>query len=139
MPYPAKRSDERMGHRSKEELTVDKIEVGGPVRVPEPDPDWCPIALYSWEAYVSSPLNIYFTESDLAFGWMACHAIHEAYKTGAAMKIAAAESFMRSALFNESDRRRASIEITRQEPETNPTVDKNVADFRDRRRSRDAG
>lgn len=139
MPNIPKRSDERMGHRTKEELTVDKIEVGGLVRVPDPDPEWCPIALYAWEAYTSSPLNVYFTESDLAFGWMACHAVHEAYKTGAAMKIQAAESFMRNALFNEADRRRASIEITRQEPESNPAVDKNVADFRARRQARDTG
>lgn len=135
MPSPAKRSDERMGHRTKDELTVDKVEIGGPVRIPEPDPEWCPIALFAWEAYKASPLNIYYTETDLAYGWMACHAVHEAYKTGAAMKIQAAESFMRNGLFNEADRRRIKIEVMRKEPETNPDVDKNVADFRARRRA----
>lgn len=135
MPYPSKRSDERLGHRSQEELAVDKIEAEAPTEIPEPDPDWCPIAKYAWNAYVNSPLNIYFTESDLAFGWMTCHAIHEAYKSGAAMKLAAAESMMRSALFNESDRRRVKIELTQKEAPSNPTVDKNVAEFRERRRA----
>lgn len=135
MPGFPKRSDERMGHRTKEEMTVDKIEVGGPVRVPEPDPDWHPIALYAWEAFVGSPLNIYYTETDLAFGWMACDAIDSAYLSKSAMKIQAAESMMRNALFNESDRRRVKIELTRKEPEENPTVEKNVADFRARRRA----
>ena len=135
MPGIPKRSDERLGHRTQDELVVDKIEMGGPVRIPEADPSWCPIAVYAWEAYLASPLNIYFTESDLAYGWMACHAIHEARKSGAAMKMEAAQSFMRNALFNEADRRRIKIELTRKEPEENPTVNKNVADFRSRRRN----
>lgn len=134
MPGTPKRSDERLGHRTKEEMTVDKIEVGGPVRVPEQDPDWHPIAVYAWEAFLASPLNIYFTETDLAFGWMACDAIDAAYLSKSAMKIQAAESMMRNALFNEADRRRVKIEITREEPKQDPTVVKNVSDFRDRRR-----
>lgn len=134
MPYPSKRSDERLGHRSQAEMATEKIEIDAPTKIPEPDPDWCHIARYAWDAYVNSPLNVYFTESDLAFGWMTCHAIHEAYKTGAAMKLVAAESMMRNALFNESDRRRVKIELSHKEPETNPTVDKNVAEFRARRR-----
>jgi len=135
MPNPAKRTDERLGHRSKEQMTVDKIEVGGPVRVPEPDQDWHPIALYAWEAFVSSPLSMYYTETDLAFGWMTCDAIDAAYLSKAAMKITAAESMMRNALFTEQSRRQVKIEITRTEPEQDPTVAKNVSDFRSRRRN----
>lgn len=130
-----KRSEDRMGHRTKDELTVDKIEVGGPVRVPEPDEDWHPIALFAWEAFKSSPLNIYYTETDLAYGWMTCDAIDAAYLSKSAMKITAAESMMRNGLFNEADRRKVKIEITRSAPETNPVVDQNVADFRARRRA----
>ena len=130
-----KRTEERLGHRTAAELTVDKVEIGGPVRIPEPDPSWCPIALYAWDAYKSSPLNIYYTETDIAYGWMTCHAIHEAYDSGSAMKLQAMESLMRNGLFNEADRRRVKIEVTRAEPETNPAVDKNVADFRARRRA----
>lgn len=139
MPGIPKRSDEKLGHRTNAELTVDKIEVGGPVRIPEPDEDWHPIALYAWEAFKSSPLNIYYTETDLAYGWMTCDAIDAAYLSKSAMKIAAAESMMRNGLFNEADRRRVKIEITRAEPETNPVVDKNVADFRARRQARETG
>lgn len=136
MPAIPKRSDEKMGHRTKAELgTIDRIEVGGPVRVPEPGEHWCDIARYAWEAYVSSPLNIYFTETDLTFGWVTCEAIHNAVRDGSAMKVAAAESMMRNALFNEAERRRVRIEIARAEPEPDAVAEKNVADFRARRRA----
>lgn len=135
MPGMPKRSDERMGHRTAAEQTVDKVELGGPVRIPEPDPSWSPIALFAWEAYKSSPVNIYYTETDIAYGWMTCHAIHEAYESGSAMKLQAMESLMRNGLFNEADRRRVKIEVTQKEPVTNPTVDKNVSEFRARRRA----
>lgn len=134
MPMPKKRSDETHGHRTKAEVgTIDKIQVGGPVRVPEPDEDWHPIAVYAWQAFLASPLSVYYTETDIAFGWMTCDAIDAAYLSKAAMKIAAAESMMRNALFNESERRRVKIEITREEPIKDPTVTKNVTDFRSRR------
>lgn len=134
MPPVPKRSDERHGHRTKAETgTIDKIQIGGPVRIPDPDPDWQPIANYAWEAFVSSPLSVYYTETDIAFGWMTCDAIDAAYLSKAAMKIAAAESMMRNALFNEAERRRVNIEITREEPAKDPTVTKNVSDFRARR------
>jgi hypothetical protein len=139
MPAIPKRTEDRMGHRTQAEQTVDKVVVGGPVRIPEPDEDWHPIALFAWEAFKASPLNIYYTETDMAFGWMTCDAIDAAYLSKSAMKIQAAESMMRNGLFNEADRRRIRIEVTRQEPETNPTVDKNVTDFRARRRQAETG
>lgn len=137
MPVIPKRSDERHGHRTKAELSgIDKIQVGGPVRVPEPDEDWHMIALYAWNAFISSPLSVYYTETDLAFGWMACDAIDAAYLSKSAMKIAAAESMMRNALFNEAERRKVKIEITREEPVKDPKVTQNVEDFRARRAAR---
>lgn len=109
------------------------MEFSATVRVPEADEDWSDIAKYSWEAFVQSPLNQYYAETDLAFGWMACDAIDRAYKAGSAMLIQSAESMMRSALFNEADRRRVRIEITRKEPDKNPAVESNVTAFRERR------
>ena len=51
------------------------------------------------------------------------------------MKIAAAESLMRNALFNEADRRRVRIEVTRKPPAPDQTVEDNVAQFRNRRKN----
>lgn len=135
MPGMPKRSDERMGHRTQAEQTVDKVELGGPVRIPDADPDWSPIAVFAWEAYIASPVNIYYTETDIAYGWMTCDAINTAYKDKSAMKVAAMESLMRNGLFNEADRRRVKIEVTQKEPVSNPVVDKNVSEFRARRRA----
>lgn len=137
MGIAQKRSDERMGHRTQQELVTDSIPASEkPLRWPEPDEDWHPIALYAWQAFKDSPMNVYYTETDIAFGWMACDAVDAAYLSKAAMKISAAESLMKAALFNEQARRQVKIEIARKEPETNPTVDKNVADFRARRGAR---
>jgi len=139
MVYPTKRSEERMGHKKvANDLLpdIDKIEFSGELRVPNPDPDWCEIAKYLWDGVLQSPLRKYWTETDYGFAWVACDAVHHAVKSGKAMSIAAAESMMRNALFNESDRRRARIELTRKGSNTesgDPQVRQNVAEFRSRR------
>lgn len=144
MVYPTKRSEDRMGHKkvaSSELPAIDKIVIEDEdMIVPEPDKRWSSIALYCWHAYLRSPVKKYFTETDYAFGWMACDAVDQAYKTGTATRINAAEQFMRSALFNESDRRRARVEITRKaEPKQETQADKNVSDFNARRAERMKG
>lgn len=138
MVMPKKRSDEKVGRphtAAGNPQNVDKFEIEGELRIPEPDPDWSPIAVYSWESLLTSPASVFYTETDLAYGWMTCAAIDQAYLSGAAMKIGAADSMMRRALFNEADRRLANIEITRKVPEANPTVEDNIAEFRKRRQA----
>jgi hypothetical protein len=135
---PKKRSDEKMGRPHTAQgnpQNVDKIEVEGELRIPEADPSWSPIAVFAWESVLSSPASQWYTETDLVYGWMTCQAIHESFVSGAAMKIGAADSMMRAALFNEADRRRANIEITRKPAEVNPTAENNIAEFRKRRES----
>jgi hypothetical protein len=139
-PAP-KRSDEKLGHAREAQSAqspIDKIEHSNELRTPDPDTKWSEIAKYAYRAFVESPLNRFYTETDLAFGWMAADAIHQAYTAGSAMKIAAAESMMRAALFTESDRRRVRVEVTRKEPEANPTANKNKDDLAARRNARDA-
>lgn len=142
MPGPApKRKDEVLGHArvAKEaELPVDKIESSAELRIMEPDPDWSEIAKYAYRAFLDSPLNQFYTETDIAFGWMTANAIHIADKKKSAMLISAAESMMRASLFSESDRRRVRIEVTRKEPEQNPTAAKHKNELEERRRLRDA-
>jgi hypothetical protein len=138
---PPKRSDEKLGHAHKgqaDQRPIDKVEQTKDLRIPDPNPDWCVIALYAWQAYLDSPLKQFYTETDIAYGWMTANAIHIAATKGSAMQIAAAESMMRSALFNEADRRRVRVEVTRKEPEANPTAQKNKDELNERRRRRDA-
>jgi hypothetical protein len=134
-PAP-KRSDEKLGHdrvAKNAQLPIDKLEYNQELRLPEPSTAWCEIAKYAYRAFVESPLNQFYTETDIAFGWMAADAIHKAYTDGSAMKIAAAESMMKTALFTESDRRRVRVEVTRKEPEVNSQAADNVTEFRARR------
>ena len=142
MPSTPKRTDERLGHPREAKdaaLPVDSIDQNRTLRYPDPDPDWSEIAQFAWRAFVDSPLNQFYTETDIAFGWMTANAIHRAVEDGSAMKIQAAESMMKSALFNEADRRRVRIEVTRKEPEQNPTAQKNKDELAKRRAERDAG
>lgn len=136
MPMPKKRSDEKLGRPHTAQgnpQNVDKIEFEADLTVPEANPEWCYIAVQAWDTVVNHPARDFFADSDLIYGWMTCQAIHEAFVSGAAMKITAADSMMRAGLFNEADRRRAQIEITRKAPAANPTVEDNIAQFRKRR------
>jgi hypothetical protein len=131
-----KRADERMGHpkaAAGAPSNVDKIEFVADLRIPEPNPDWSYIAQYSWESYLNSPGSLYYSDTDLVYGWMTCDAIDVAFKDKSAMKVAAADSMMRAGLFNEADRRKARIEYTRKPTEPNPEADANIAEYRARR------
>jgi hypothetical protein len=138
---PPKRSDEKLGNPNKsqaDQRPIDKIETEAITEFPEPDPGWCEIAKYSYRAYLDSKLNQFYTPTDIAYGWMTANAIHLAYSKGTATMSAAAESMMRSAMFNEADRRRVRIEVTQKQPETNPATQKNKNELAERRRLRDA-
>lgn len=137
-----KRSDERQGHAHEAksvQIPVDKVTAGENSSVPEANPDWSPIAAFAWQAHLDSPLQRFYIETDHVFVWVACEAIDKAVKGKSATQMMAAESMMRAAMFNESDRRRVRIEVSRKEPEKNPVVDKNVADFTARRQARGSG
>lgn len=139
MPSPMKRSDEKMGRphsAAGAPSNVDKIEFTADLNVPKPNPAWSYIALYSWDSYLNSPGALYYSDTDLVYGWMTCDAIDVAFKDKSAMKVAAADSMMRAGLFNEADRRKARIEYTRKPTEPNPEADANIAEYRARRAAR---
>lgn len=143
MPARRKRSDERVGHAHEAKDAapdVDQIQFERQLVPPEPNPAWQPIAMYAWISFLESPLNEYYTETDLTYGWMTCEAIDTAIKSGmSAMRVQAADSMMKSALFNEDARRRVRIELVRKEPEPNQDAQKNRDDLEARRRERDRG
>lgn len=134
-----KREEDRLGHTraaAAAMVPVEKIEFEKELKVLPPNPAWEDIATFAYEAFLDSPLNQYYAQTDIAFGWMAAQAIHEAIVRPSSTKTMAAESMMKTAMFSESDRRRVRIEITRKEPDKNPVADKNVTDFQARRQQR---
>jgi hypothetical protein len=69
-PVP-KRSNQRMGHRTKAELAgTDVVKISAPVvDQPPGDPEWHPIALHWYESLAESGQGIYYEPSD----WAAAH------------------------------------------------------------------
>lgn len=133
MPMPKKREDEKLGRPHSAADPADKVEFDGEINPPEPNEFWHPVALFAWEEWLKSPVTQFATGTDYAFAWAACEALDSAIQTGAAMKIQAAESMMRNALFTEQARRAARIEVTRKTPEPDAKVEDNVSEFRARR------
>lgn len=132
-----KREEDRLGHAHAAAGVnpVTKVGFEATLVPPEPNPAWVPIAQSAYQAFLDSPLSAYYAQTDLVYGWMSAEAIHQAVVKPSPTKTLAAESMMRSALFNEADRRRIRIELTRKEPEVDPVVKDNVAQFRQRRQS----
>ena len=130
-----KREEDRLGHAHEAAGAnpVTKVGFEATLVPPAPNPEWVDIALSAYQAFLDSPLNAYYAQTDLVYGWMTAQAIHQAVKSPTSTKTLAAESMMRSALFNEADRRRIRIELTRKEPDIDPVVEDNVAQFRQRR------
>jgi hypothetical protein len=137
---PRKRTEERQGHAHgpKAQEQTDKVIDESELVLPDPNPTWVPIALYAWESYLTSPIKAFLTATDYAFAWAACDALDTAVKRGTATSWQAAETLMRSALFNEAERRKARIEVTRKAPAQNPRITKNQDDLQARRAARDA-
>lgn len=133
MPLPKKREDEKLGRPNGPAQHVDKVTFEAELTPPPAGEHWAPIAHYAWEAYLSSPVLQFCTETDLAFAWAACDALHRAVTKGSAMMVSAAESMMKAAMFTEQARRTARIEITRKAPEPDQAVEDNIAQFRQRR------
>src|SRR5690606_31091150 len=62
-----KRDAERMGHRTKaEKALLDKVEMSGEVLVPEPNPEWHPVAVEWYTSLAASGQSQFFEPSDWA-------------------------------------------------------------------------
>lgn len=126
-----KRTDQRLGHRTKAEQKVDKPQATEPVEIPEPDENWHPIVLRLYDGLRKSPHNVYMTSADWSYAFLAMDSVqeylHSTSSNGrSAMKLSAINDMLKSLLFTESDRRKANIEIQRSEPE--PEEEPNIAD-----------
>lgn len=113
------------------------------VAIPDPDPDWHPIARMLWDGALASGQADFYQQSDLALLFSLCDDI-STYKKPAYIKDDGTEVFKPNGqilatiygaferlLITEGDRRRARIELTAP-PSTEPTASVAVmADYRD--------
>lgn len=112
-PVP-KRSDQRAGHRSKAE-TPDRIECGGDVLVPAPDPQWHPRALETYLDFANSGQTRYWEPSDWRMLVIACDNLTSHYTNArpSAEMFKHTLGILSSLGATEADRRRSRIEVDR--------------------------
>lgn len=132
-PIP-KRSNERMGHRSKAELAaVTKVPGAQRVTVPRVNPKWHPIAKRWYRALKESGQSQFYEPSDWAAAYYVAEAMTRNLEAGrfSAQMFAAIWSAMNDLLTTEGDRRRVQIELQRGGPD--PEVPAGVAAIADYR------
>ena len=118
-----KRSEERMGHRSKEEKdSITKAPSGPPVDLPDlPDADllWHPIAADWYLSLRESGQSAFYQPSDWAVARYAADLMSKVLLSERGPNgqlVAALNSVMASLLTTEGDRRRARMELERKKP-----------------------
>ena len=118
-----KRSEERMGHRSKEEKdSVTKAPSGPPADLPElpgADPLWHPIAADWYLSLRESGQAAFYQPSDWAVARYAADLMSKVLLSERGPNgqlVAALNSVMSSLLTTEGDRRRARMELERKKP-----------------------
>lgn len=118
-PIP-KRSEERMGHRSKEEKSErTQAPAGAPAAVPdlpEPDPLWHSIAVDWYLSLRESGQAAFYEPSDWAMARYAAELMSRGLSSDRppnGQYVAALNSVMTSLLTTEGDRRRARMELER--------------------------
>ena len=118
-----KRSEERMGHRSKEEKdSITKAPSGAPMDLPDlpdADPLWHPIAADWYLSLRESGQAAFYQPSDWAVARYVAELMSRGLSSDRAPNgqyVAALNSAMASLLTTEGDRRRARMELERKKP-----------------------
>lgn len=130
-----KRSEERMGHRSKEEKeAVTKAPSGAPEELPDlpdPDPGWHEIAADWYLSLRESGQAAFYQPSDWAVARYAADLMSRVLLSERGPNgqlVAALNSVMSSLLTTEGDRRRARMELERKKPAAEPDGSVTVLD-----------
>lgn len=130
-----KRSEEKMGHRSKaEQNSITKAPAGSPVDLPdlpEPDPLWHPIAADWYLSLRESGQSAFYEPSDWAMSRYAADLMSKVLLSERGPNgqlVAALNSVMSSLLTTEGDRRRARMELERKKPSSQTDADVTVLD-----------
>lgn len=135
-----KRSEERMGHRSKEEKdSITQAPSGPPAELPnlpEPDGHWHDIATDWYMSLRESGQAVFYQPSDWAMARYAAELMSRLLsadkdKMPNGQAVAALDSVMARLLTTEGDRRRARIELERKPAaKTAPASVTAIADYR---------
>jgi hypothetical protein len=134
----AKRSEERMGHRSKDEKdSITKAPSAPPAELPdlpEPDPNWHEIATDWYLSLRESGQAQFYQPSDWAVARYAAELMSRGLSSDRppnGQYVAALNSVMTALLTTEGDRRRARIELERKKPaQQAPASVTAIADYR---------
>lgn len=135
-----KRSEERMGHRSKEEKdSITQAPSGPPTDLPdlpEPDGQWHEIAVDWYLSLRESGQAAFYQPSDWAMARYAAELMSRGLQSDRppnGQYVAALNSVMASLLTTEGDRRRARIELERKQPARKaPASVTAIADYQSR-------
>lgn len=122
-PTAKKRPEDRLGHRTKAELsktvTISPRPDAGDVVVPVPDADWHRAARQVWDAFVDSPIAHLWESSDYAQAWVTCAALSICAREGySAAKLKEVRQMMNDLMLTEMARRTADIQIERTEEQS---------------------
>ena len=113
-----------------------------PATIPDPDPEWHPIALMMWDALLESGQKDYYQSSDWAFAYSLCedlsrykeplvnHTTGELYYKRSGQMLQTIYSAMGDLLISEGHRRRVRMELTAPEPNESPLSVVAIEDYR---------
>lgn len=110
-----KRSDQKHGHRSKEELAADKAPAGVELSWLEPDEGWHVIARNWYEACRASGVAVFWEQTDVATIYYIAESMSRNLTAGKfnAMHYSSVISSMSDLGITEGSRRRMKIELQR--------------------------
>lgn len=117
MPTIPKRPSQKLGHISTKTDPSNHAKVGksaGNPVIPNPDPNWHPVAQGMYKAATMSGMAQWYETSDWAMAWVACETLHRLYAFGFTAGLLSEFNSMASALlWTEGARRTARIELVR--------------------------
>lgn len=118
-PAP-KRSTER---RRRNKVDVESVLVGGVVEVPVLEGDHSAVAVRFWERLGESGQAQFYEPSDWALAELVVLAIDSFVAKPSAMMLSSINQMLSSLLVSEADRRRARMELEREESEPGEVTD----------------
>ncbi|AVE00387.1 hypothetical protein SEA_OZZYJ_6 [Streptomyces phage OzzyJ] len=103
-----------------------------PVKIPNADRDWHPIARRLWDSLKTSGQADFYQNSDWAFAFSLCEDLSYYKKSGkrSGQMLQTIYSAFERLLVAEGDRRRVRIELHEPESETTPASVLAIADYR---------
>ena len=141
MPAIPNRSEDLARPRERKGGTVNPVTKGEmfPVTIPEPDPNWHPIAYGIYESFRTSGQSAYMQDTDWWLLWSVCEDMSmyknpsvnrdgEEYHKRSGQMLDVIMRALGSLLATEGDRRRVRIELQAPEPTIEPVHLKAVRD-----------